>query len=170
MKLLIYLFTLFLPFAVYSVPQLEWQWISSPQSTSCSSQLVRTTAPEEMLAPEYSVLVVYNWKLEEPCVAGAKTSEQKEIAQWEAKMDDLLASSTVGFSMATITEANQIQYFYYVSDLDAFRTLSHNAGELLVNAELDYEFSRDFEWGEWQRLQSENAAQLYLTLVGEEEE
>ena len=123
-----------------------------------------------MMTPEYSVLVVYTWTLNEPCANGIKTKEQKEIALWEAEVDDLLASSKIGFSVATIAESNQVQNYYYVSDVDAFRSLSHEAGELLVGADVDYQFSRDLKWAEWQKLQSENAAQLYLALTGEEEE
>lgn len=155
--------------ALHSVPQLEWQWFGTPQDSSSSYKLVRTTAPNQMATPDYSVLVVYTWSLSELSVDGSKTDEQQDIAKWEAKMDDLLASSKIGFSMATIAESNQVQYYYYVSNLDSFRALSHQAGELLVKSNLNYQFSRDLNWNEWQRLQSENAAQLYLALSKEEE-
>ena len=170
MKTLIPIIVLFLPMIAHAVPQLEWQWISSSQSSNCSKKLVRTTSPEGMHSSDYSLLVVYTWKLDEPCMADSKTKEQDAIALWETKMDDLLASSNIGFSMATIAESNQLEYYYYVSDLDAFRSLSYQAGELLIEADVDYHFSRDLKWTEWQKLQSENAAQLYLALTGEEEE
>lgn len=169
MKILTFLFSIVLPMAVHSVPQLEWQWFGTPADSSCSYRLVRTTVPEDVATADYSILAVYTWTLSEPCVAGPKTEEQQQIADWEAKMDGLLASSKIGFSMATIAESDQVQYYFYVSDLEAFRALSHQAGEVRVTTELSYQFSRDLHWDEWQRLQSENGAQLYLALYSDEE-
>ena len=164
MKALSLLCSICFPVILSAASPMNWQWVASGEDFACSYKFVRTAAPQGMESPEYSVLVVYSWEFEGACKDGVSTAEHAQVEQWSSKLYNKLVETKVGFSVATIVEPQAIKEYYYVSDLNAFRTLSLTAGEVMIDAKVDYRFMRDLDWTVWQELLEEN--QQPIEIVG----
>ena len=169
MKSLIFFISLISPLILYSAPKMNWCWFATDANFGSSYKLVRTAAPEGMESPDYSILVVYSWKFEPSCDDVSNTNARAEMEKWSSKLNAALRGSQVGFSIATIVEPDRIQEYFYVSDLNAFRTLSLVAGEVMVDTPVSYEFSRDLDWNVWQELREERLQPIQLVRNEEEE-
>lgn len=123
--------------------------------------VVSPVAPIGMELPDYSVMVTYSWKFSD-------ANQRSQIESWGNTVDRMLADSETGFRFVTHSEPGSIQHFFYVSELEQFRILSIKSGELLVDAEIDYAFSRDLEWSTWDLFRADHSERLRLALLSEE--
>ena len=156
------------PLIALSAPELQWQWTGNPDQPDSEYNLVRTKAPTGVESSDFSILVTYTWDLHDVCDSSSKADTLVQIEIWDSKLQEALAASDLGFSLATRVHSDCVEKYFYVSDLNAFRTLSYKSGELEIGAEVDYRFSRDLDWQVWQSLRDEIPSTLYLALLEEE--
>lgn len=107
----------------------------------------RTDTPLGEKPELYPTLVVVIWKYEARKDGTPKRkSDFDEILTWEGKLDKSLVEEGVGFHFFTQAGRGEVRSLFYVSDIDAFRVSSAEAGATEDGERIAYTFLDDPEW------------------------